>query len=527
MGLELGPILSFKGLKGNTKRPWRMSVLIVRDRAEIDPSLEWQAAGPAPAPATASTKATATLLATFPDDTATRQVWRFDFGVTLNQNPQKISYRIEGIEDEESRWEFHVPAKGTIPNMAYTSCTGFSSNKLMQKTEDPYGMVRSLVRQHEGNPYHLLLMGGDQVYADSMFDTLSQLHDWLPLPRQEKIAHPYTPGMASAVEQFYRELYVKRWRQKELRELFASIPSVMMWDDHDIFDGWGSYDPELQRSDVYRGLFASARDAFCLFQLQLAKDEAHPAKIPGQQAFSLGLNLGPLAILALDMRSERSDREVISQVSWKAAYDWLDTLTGECTHLLVMSSIPVVHPDFTELEKALSIFPGQQELEDDLRDQWNSTPHKQERLRLIHRLLDFSGSRQNRVTLLSGDVHVGALGVIRDLRSNGGTDQDILQLTSSGIIHPPPQGAALFFLENVVGKEMSTDRDISSVMIEFPGTRQFYIGARNWLALEPDAQRRIWANWHVEGQRYPYTQVILPVNFEMPKASVGKIGRPA
>ena len=48
-------------------------------------------------------------------------------------------------------------------------------------------MVRNLIRHHDSNPYHLLLMGGDQVYADSMFDTLSQLHDWLPLPRQEKI----------------------------------------------------------------------------------------------------------------------------------------------------------------------------------------------------------------------------------------------------------------------------------------------------------------------------------------------------
>ena len=36
-------------------------------------------------------------------------------------------------------------------------------------------------------------------------------------------------------------------------------------------------------------------------------------------------------------------------------------------------------------------------------------------------------------------------------------------------------------------RQMSTDRDISSAMIEFPCTRQFYIGARNWLALEPDA----------------------------------------
>jgi len=178
----------------------------------------------------------------------------------------------------------------------------------------------------------------------------------------------------------------------------------------------------------------------------------------------------------------------------------------------------------------LSIFPGQQALEDDLRDQWNSTPHKQERLRLIHRLLDFSAARKCRVTLLSGDVHVGALGVIRDIRDDtradgGGTGQQITQLTSSGIIHPPPQGAALFFLENVVGKEMSTDRGISSVMLQFPGTRQYYIGTRNWLALEPDAQHRIWANWHIEGEPYPYTQVIHPVNFEMPKASVGKIGR--
>jgi hypothetical protein len=524
MGLKLGPILSFRGLEGDAEQQWRVSVLIVRDSRENKPSLEWQAAGSDAAPATASTAATAKLLATFPDATPVRQAWRFDFGVTLAEKSQKISYRIKG---EPSGWEFHVPATGAIPNMAYTSCTGFSSNKLMQKTKDPYGMVRNLIGQHTSNPYHLLMMGGDQIYADSMFDTLPELHDWLLLSQQEKIFHPYTPEMASAVEHFYRELYVKWWGQKDLATLLASIPTLMMWDDHDIFDGWGSYDPGLQASDVYQGVFASARAAFALFQLQLAGDEAHPAKIPGQQAFSLGLNLGPLAILALDMRSERSDSEVISQVSWKAAYDWLDTLTADCTHLLVMSSIPVVYPEFTELEKALSIFPGQQELEDDLRDQWNSVPHKQERLRLIHRLLDFSGSRQNRVTLLSGDVHVGALGLIRDLRSDGGgTGQEIIQLTSSGIIHPPPQGVALFFLENAVGKEMSTDRDINSVMVEFPGTRQFYIGARNWLALEPDAQRRIWANWHIEGEPHPYTQVILPVKFEMPKASVGKIGQP-
>jgi hypothetical protein len=206
-------------------------------------------------------------------------------------------------------------------------------------------------------------------------------------------------------------------------------------------------------------------------------------------------------------------------------YDWLSALPNQCSHLLVMSSIPVVYPDFSILEKALSIFPGQQELEDDLRDHWNSNPHKQERLRLIHRLLTFSESKTCRVTLLSGDVHVGAVGVIKSIRNSAETSSRTLtQLTSSGVVHPAPPGMVLYFLENMVGKEMSDDRDITSIMTEFPGTRHHYIGARNWLALEPDASQRIWANWHVEGEPHPFTKTIHPINFMIPEAVVGEIG---
>lgn len=513
MSLKLGPILSFREVDGSE---WRVAALIVREGSNDPPPLHLQHG----AASAASVKGR--LLATFKDMNPVRKVWRYDFSVTLADAVRNIGYRFDG---ETGEWEFHVPAKGSIPNMAYTSCTGFSSNKLMQKTKDPYGMVRRLNEQHGNNPYHLLMMGGDQVYADSMFDKVPALRDWLALRHDEKKDHPYTADMAKGVEQFYRDLYIEWWNQPELRKLLATIPTLMMWDDHDIFDGWGSYATELQQSPVYQGIFRSARSHFSLYQLHLAEDEAHPSRVSGQQAFSLGFHFGPLAVLALDMRSERTDSEVLSPVSWKAVYDWLDSLAEPCHHVLVMSSIPVVHPDFSMLEKALSVFPGQQTLEDDLRDQWNSIPHKQERLRLIHRLLDFTDRRRCRVTLLSGDVHVGALGVIRDNRTGTqGTGQHITQLTSSGIIHPPPAAVALFFLENVAGKEMSTDRDISTTMIPFPGSRHHFIGARNWLALEPDEQRRIWANWHVEDEPHPYTQVIHPLDFEMPKASIGKSG---
>ncbi|HPE71554.1 MAG TPA: hypothetical protein PK018_05160 [Candidatus Competibacter sp.] len=39
----------------------------------------------------------------------------------------------------------------------------------------------------------------------------------------------------------------------------ASIPSIAMWDDHDIFDGWGSYDEERQNCPVYQGIYPIAR----------------------------------------------------------------------------------------------------------------------------------------------------------------------------------------------------------------------------------------------------------------------------
>jgi hypothetical protein len=176
-----------------------------------------------------------------------------------------------------------------------------------------------------------------------------------------------------------------------------------------------------------------------------------------------------------------------------------------------MSSIPVVHADFNTLETMLGIIPGQQELEDDLRDHWQSQPHRAERIRLIHRLLDFAVAKKCRVTLLSGDVHVAALGTIEStLHGVQGNAHVINQLTSSAIVHPAPNGTALFFLNQVAGNVEVIERGINAQLVEFPTTRHCFIGGRNWLSLEPDQDglRRYWANWRVEGEKYPYTKVI-------------------
>jgi hypothetical protein len=512
MKCKLGPVLSFRGAH---QSQWKVSVLIATDPLASAPILQWQTAtGTGPAE-----RVNARPLDAFPQPNPNTQVWRFDLSIELTDAPQSIGYR---IPDVEGAWTFPVPAKGVIPNMTYSSCNGFSSLKVMNDTKDPYAMWRDLADAHRAKPYHVMLMGGDQLYADSIFDEISALHDWMALPHGEKIKRKFNQGMKEAVDRFYREVYLKRWSQPDMAAMLATIPSMMMWDDHDIFDGWGSYDTELQQCEVFQGIFAAARKYFSLYQLQLSEGEKHPAAIPNQDVFNYAVNFGDLTILALDMRSERTDAQVISSQSWKAVYDWLDGHTTTLQHLFVMSSIPVVYPDFGVLEKALSIFPGRQELEDDLRDHWNSNPHKQERLRLIHRLFNFSENKQCRVTLLSGDVHVGALGIVKNERNGreGNATGVITQLTSSGIVHPAPPGMVLFFLENMAGKEVRDDRDILSVMTEFPGTRHFYIGARNWLALEPDDGGRIWANWHVENEPYPYVKVIHPAGYKLQQAVI-------
>jgi hypothetical protein len=511
MKILLGPVLGFRGV---TTSGWNVSALIVTDILSNPPELILQSGN------RKGIKRTAKLLKAFPESNPTSQVWRFDFAVKQTARAQPVSYTIGAVENL-----FVVPPRDAIPNMLYASCNGFSSMKLLNDTKDANRLWRQVAEKHEARPYHLLMMGGDQLYCDSMWDKLMPLQEWARLPLEQRIKQPFTEEMCSLVDQFYAEVYVERWSQAEPARVLAQVPSIMMWDDHDIFDGWGSYEAELQQCDVYRGIFAVAREYFALYQLQLGRDETHPLSIKAQQAFSLGAEIAGLTLLALDMRSERTKSQVIRAESWKAIYDWLDATsprrrsqTPSARHLLLMSSIPVVHPEFALLEKLLGIFPGRQELEDDLRDQWLSVPHRQERLRLVHRLLAFADTKKCRVTVLSGDVHVGALGIVESTRSTADdpSTQVINQLTSSGIVHPPPAGVVLFFLETVTGKKMELDRDLYSEMLEFPGTHHHYIGARNWLSLEPDDSGRIWANWHVETEPYPYTKVIHPIDFRMP-----------
>jgi hypothetical protein len=334
-----------------------------------------------------------------------------------------------------------------------------------------------------------------------------ELEAWSALPWPERLKARFEP-LRALVEEFFFRTYIDRWKQPEVAAVMACVPTMMMWDDHDIFDGWGSYPDDQRESAVYRGIFEVASIYFRVFQLGIAPGESRPGNIPGQDHFSFGHKVGDVAVLALDLRSERTEKQVMSDTSWNAAAQWMEGLSG-CTHLLLLSSIPVVHPDFGLVDKLLGILPGRQELEDDLKDHWHTLAHRKERLRLIHRLFTFSASKQCRVTILSGDVHVAAVGILESQRSDGPRNSNVInQLTSSGIVHPAPPGIVLYFLESVADQIETVDRGITAEMAEFPATSHRFIGTRNWLSLEPDPEKTLWANWYVEDGEQPYTKAV-------------------
>src|SRR3546814_19312627 len=67
------------------------------------------------------------------------------------------------------------------PRAAYTSCNGFSSFKAMKGVTDKNALWKHSARQHKKVPFNLLLMGGDQLYPDSMWDPIPAMQAWAGL----------------------------------------------------------------------------------------------------------------------------------------------------------------------------------------------------------------------------------------------------------------------------------------------------------------------------------------------------------
>ncbi|QMU29652.1 alkaline phosphatase family protein [Adhaeribacter radiodurans] len=498
----VGPILGFRGLKEGR---WYTSALLVL-RGEATPPKLTISINP-----TNQFEAEAFLLKTYAD----YFVWRLDWWIVQTDKEQKINY----IVNNDQNYYYVVPAQNSNPRICYGSCFGVYNLKDLNKVRKKNALWKILHRVHQEKPYHLFFLGGDQIYSDQVWDAIKPLREWLSKSLKKRLQAPFTNDMQQQVEQFYFKLYLHMWGQKQPAAMLSQIPTLMMWDDHDIFDGWGSYTPEQQACAVFQGIYAQAREHFRLFQLQ-AKDnyDLGSAALFGKEGYTYAHHLGDLALVALDLRSERTQNQVMSPETWYQLQLWLNNLQNPsestpCKHLLVMSGISIVNADLTLLEAAINLEPGQQRMEDDLKDQWLSLAHHEERLRLIQSLFQFSREAGCRVTIVSGDAHVAFTGYLES-KSNSTTNEEaniINQLTSSAMVNLPPPTLVLYMMEKLLaGKTEKVNATITARLSYFPGTNRRLLGSRNWLSLTIDEQSSISAEWYVEGEIKPHAKVIPP-----------------
>lgn len=368
--------------------------------------------------------------------------WRFNIEVELRDKQQRIAYRI----NRGPSIGFWVPSQHESMNVMFHSCNGFSLSVNPDEFSGPDPMWRDVLNTHQTRPFHVMIGGGDQIYNDAVIKKTTIFKQWLDIKNPlHKHNAPFTKDLQEELELFYLERYCMWFSQGLFGLANSQIPMVNMYDDHDIIDGFGSYPDHFMRSPVFSGLGAVAFKYYMLFQQQSIMSESEdtePSWVLGNKpgpyihelSRSLYMSLGAgLALLAVDARTERTRDEVVREETWRKVMDrcYAEIIKGETTHLLVLLGVPIAYPRLVWLENILTSrlmdpvkamgkagllgnflnrFDGGVEILDDLDDHWTSKNHKDERRYVIEDLQDLAADKSVRVTILSGDVHLAAIG---------------------------------------------------------------------------------------------------------------------
>jgi hypothetical protein len=405
-------------------------------------------------------------------------VWRARFSLPMTH----ASYVWNGV-----RHDVAGDVSGDL-RIAYVSCNGEETGDLARDGAERNAMWARLGAAHRERPFALLLHGGDQVYADEATQGHPLSEDW-----PERV--PRDPGRADLAslrdhlrERFW-ERYAALYRAPEFGWLAARVPSLMQWDDHDICDGWGSLPRSRTYSPVGQVLFEVAREAALVFQ-HAARDTDLPCRFADPRGVHLGWRIEApgLRLLAPDLRSERTRREVMGEGGWSAMEaEAAQDATGRT---LILSSVPLLGPRLSILEAVMVAVPRMQRYEDDLRDQWQSRAHRVSWRRMLRLVLEMA--RTGEVTVLSGEIHLAARAEMA-----AGDGRAIHQLVASGIAHrPPPQlWARILGTLAMLGEDPLPDHPIR--IRPLPGQRGRYVAERNFLELCREGGA--WsARWHLE-----------------------------
>ncbi|MGW2709005.1 alkaline phosphatase D family protein [Streptomyces sp. NPDC001356] len=241
---------------------------------------------------------------------------------------------------------------------------------------DPVGpdALDALARRLSADPGaerpDVLLLLGDQIYAD---ETSEETQRWLAGRRN--LDEP--PGGQVADYEEYCHLYYESWLDPEVRWLLSTVPSFMIFDDHDIVDDWNtsaSWLADMRATDWWQERLLSGLMSYWVHQhignlspAELADDPTWAAvratpdgtkalRALAEQAdadsstvrFSYRRDFGRVRVVMVDSRAARVLEEGRRSMLDPGEADWLRAQVlgdeGAYDHLLIGTSLPWLLP---------------------------------------------------------------------------------------------------------------------------------------------------------------------------------------
>lgn len=344
---------------------------------------------------------------------------------------------------------FRLPARESEQHpfqLALFSCNmPYAVNGLFRKRTEAEGLemwhfLDATLQRHR-HEIDAVIAGGDQAYSDGV-DTLDI---WKNLNKRMRRDGDELLPDRDAMVSWYRDVYRGYWGFDSLQRVFDAFPTYMIWDDHEIADGWGSHffgpdgpqDGLAQLLPDYAERGLSRADAMELVErmasaaVQVYGEYQHSHNPPTPDGvFDYSFRRGGCAFYVLDGRGyrnvERDSYRILGREQFERFAAWAAGLDpAEAPFAFVVSAVPVLHTR-TAVVRLDDHLGG---LGDDLRDSWEHDLHDEERAALMDALFA-AAARGVKVAVLSGDVHASAVFSIDD-----GDGNRVYQLTSSAITY--------------------------------------------------------------------------------------------
>jgi len=246
---------------------------------------------------------------------------------------------------------------------------------------------------------------GDQIYVEGSYDSYEELGQRHPMSAWTIEAQPRPRVAPAALPQFLDTCYRGHWSFKTLHGALQRCPSVMIWDDHDIRDGWGSQGDEHVYRDSHFSVF---RTAFLAHQFARGPRALTPelASVTAPLWQSFAVHGVPHFVLDLRTNRDVAVPSVIGEEQWTALHAWFAALDPQrAKHYVLVSSVPVF---YRVAERANLAAAFTDEVRDDLLDTWTSKPNEPEWQRLVEEIA-LAADRGLRGIVVSGDYHLSSL----------------------------------------------------------------------------------------------------------------------